>query len=194
MKKINKALMGSLVALGVGVSSTAAMAETVFLPITKDGYELEPTVSLMAGTMKPTADGAESSSIIGAEFSFRCGLVQMGDNQLRQQISFTNWEKNNQTLRNLELNLHYQVPVAEDVKVGFGPGLGVILTDQSGSDNPTFFGAQVGASVHYTGFGPVFLGAEARYQVTNKDKFSSSGKEDNMNNWRVAAKVGYSFY
>ena len=193
MKKINKAIIGGLAVLGVGVTSSAAAAGVVFLPITKSGYELEPTVSLMVGTMKGTQDGAESSSIIGAEFAFRCGLVQMGDNQLRQQLSITNWDKNSLNMKNIELNLHYQMPVAKDVKVGFGPGVGVILTDLAGSDNPTFFGGQLGASVNYAGLGAISLGAEARYQVTNKDSFVSGGTEDNMNNWRVAAKVGYSF-
>jgi len=68
------------------------------------------------------------------------------------------------------------------------------MTDVDGSDNPTFLGAQVGASVHYTGMGPVFLGAEWRYQLTTEESFASGLAKDNMNNWRAAAKIGYMFY
>jgi len=193
MKKINKAVLSGLVVMGLTVSTSTYAAGVSILPVTQEDYKPEAVISVMGGMMDPTQEGADSSTILGAELSFRCILLQVGDNQLRQQLSFTTWEKDSLTLQNIELNAHYQVAVANDLKVGVGPGFGVVMTDLSGSDNPTFFGAQLGASLHYTGMGPVFLGAEARYQVTNKDKMISGGTEDNLNNWRAAVKVGYIF-
>lgn len=108
--------------------------------------------------------------------------MQVGDNQLHQQLSLTTWGKDNLTLQNIELNAHYQVAVANDLKVGVDPGFSVIITEPSGIDNPTFFGAQPGTSPHYTDMSPLFLGAEARYQVTNKNKMISSGAEDSLSN------------
>lgn len=193
MNKLKNVLLVSGI-VASSIATTSVLAEGVtFLPLAKEGYKPEAAVSLIGGVMEPTDSNADSSSILGAELSFRCVLLQVGDNQLRQQLSYTTWEKNNLKLQNIELNAHYQMPVANDLKIGVGPGVGIIMTDLSGSDNPTFFGAQLGASAHYTGLGPIFLGAEARYQITNKDKFVSGAEEDNMNNWRVAAKVGYIF-
>lgn len=193
MNKTVKIITAGLALSSITLSSAAFAEGVVVLPVMKDGYKPEAVASVMFGSMKPTQSGADSSTVMGAELSFRCVLLQVGDNQLRQQLSFTTWEKNNLTLQNIELNAHYQVPVAQDLKIGVGPGVGLIMTDLSGSDNPTFFGAQLGASAHYTGFGPVFVGAEWRYQLTNKDKFTSGGAEDDMNNWRAVAKVGYMF-
>lgn len=193
MNRFQKVILNAGMASGLLITNSAFAEGVSFLPVTKEGYEPEAVVSLIGGVMDSTAEGADSSSIVGAELSFRCVLLQVGDNQLRQQLSFTSWEDNGLTLQNLELNAHYQVPVAPDLKFGIGPGVGIIMTDADGTDNPTFFGAQFGASAHYTGFGPVFLGAEARYQITNEDKFTSISAEDNMNNWRAAVKVGYMF-
>ena len=193
MNKVEKIFAIGLAASIIGMSSTAA-AEVVVLPLIKDGYQFEPTASLMLGTVQPSDSDSDSQTIIGAELSFRCLLLQVGDNQLRQQLSFTQWEDNDFTARNLELNAHYQIDVAKATKVGFGPGVGLILTDAPVGDNPTFFSAQLGASVHYSGLGPVFLGAEWRYQLTTEESFSSGSSEDDMNNWRAAVKVGYSFY
>ena len=181
------------VASSVLLTSSAFAEGVVVLPVTKPGYEPEAVASLMFGTVQPSDSDADSQSIIGAELSFRCIFLQIGDNQLRQQLSFTSWEDGGLTARNIELNAHYQIPVAEDTKIGVGPGVGLILTDLSGSDNPTFLSAQLGASVHYTGLGPVFLGAEWRYQITTKESFYKGFGDDDMNNWRLAAKVGYMF-
>jgi len=193
VNKLQKLITSGIAVSAIAMSSVAS-AEVVVLPVAKDGYQFEPTVSLMFGTVQPSDSDADSQTIVGAELSFRCFLLQVGDNQLRQQLSLTQWEDGGLTARNLELNAHYQVDVAKDTKVGFGPGLGLILTDLSGSDNPTFLSAQLGASVHYTGLGPVFLGAEWRYQLTTEESFASGFGEDDMNNWRAAVKVGYSFY
>jgi hypothetical protein len=193
MNKINKITVATVCAAGLTFSGASLAKGLVLLPVSKDGYQPEAAVSLIAGTMEPSRDNMDSSSILGAELSFRCVLLQVGDNQLRQQLSFTTWDKNNLTLQNLEINAHYQIPVAQDLKVGVGPGVGIVMTDAAGTDNPTFFGAQLGGSLHYTGMAPFFTGAEARYQITNKDKFTSAGEEDNMNNWRMAVKLGYMF-
>jgi len=193
MNNIQKIFSISLIASVITLSSTAS-AEVVVLPVAKDGYQFEPTVSLMLGTVQPSDSDADSQTIMGAELSFRCLLLQVGDNQLRQQLSFTQWEDNDFTARNLELNAHYQIDVAKATKVGFGPGVGLILTDAPVGDNPTFFSAQLGASVNYSGLGPVVLGAEWRYQLTTEESFSSSASEEDMNNWRAAVKVGYNFY
>jgi hypothetical protein len=193
MKRTNKLLISGFALLGVALSSTASADGVVFLPVTKDGYKPEAAVSLLAGTMKPSQSGTDSSTITGAELSFRCILLQVGDNQLRQQLSYTTWKKNNLTLQNVELNAHYQLAVANDFKIGVGPGLGLIITDLAASDNPTFYGVQFGVSAHYTGLRPLFIGAEARYQFTNKDEFVSGAGKDDMNNSRVAVKLGYMF-
>ena len=60
--------------------------------------------------------------------------------------------------------------------------------DGNGIDE-SVFAFQLGASVHYTGMGPLFLGAEARYQIT--EELGDSGEE--ADNSRVAIKVGVQF-
>jgi len=193
MNNVQKIFSIGLAASAIALSSTAS-AEVVVLPVAKDGYQFEPTVSLMLGTVQPSDSDADSQTIMGAELSFRCVLLQVGDNQLRQQLSFTQWEDNDFTAQNLEINAHYQIDVAKSTKVGFGPGVGLILTDGPVGDDPTYFAAQLGASAHYTGLGPVFLGAEWRYQLTTEESLGSGLGKNDMNNWRAAVKVGYSFY
>lgn len=169
-----------------------------FLAGKEPGYKAEPIISLMAGQMSPDDSDLDSGTIIGAELSLNCVLLQPPTNRLRQQISVTRYDETidgvDLTITNIELNPHYVVEVAPNVEVGGGPGLGFVMTsaDFDGSKDPNYFAFQLGASVHYTGL-PVFLGAEWRYQMTTDEEFVSGGTKDDINNSRFAVKVGYAF-
>ncbi|MDH5378033.1 MAG: hypothetical protein OEX00_06920 [Gammaproteobacteria bacterium] len=157
----------------------------------EDGYVAEPAVSIIAGQMSPGDKNLDPQTITGLELSLNCPLLQPPTNRIRQQISYTTFKQDEFTLTNIELNPHYVVEVSPKLEIGGGPGFGYLMTS-GGAKNPSLLAVNVGASAHYFGLGPVFLGAEWRYQLTTSEDFGGTDKQD-MNNWRFAAKVGYSF-
>lgn len=179
----------SIAAIGLAVASltgTASAEGWDFLPAKGDNYTSEPTLSVIGGSFSPVATGATSSTVIGLELSMNCPLLQPSTNRIRQQASLTQSDESGTTIYSLEINPHYVIKVADNLELGFGPGLGVVSVD-TGAVQKTLFGAQVGASAHYR-MGVVFVGAEARYQLTNQQDFGA-GKTDMTNN-RLLLKVG----
>ncbi len=179
-----------LIATGFGAGAAHASGWTI-LAGTKPGYTAEPTVSLMLGRMSP-GDEFRSATIVGAELSLNCPLLQPPTNRVRQQISFVSYDKGRTEINSLEINPHYVVEVAPGLELGAGPGLGLVMVDTPGGDG-TVLGLQFGASAHYHASSPLFIGAEARYQVTTEDRFGSGGPKTDVNNFRFAIKLGYSF-
>jgi len=156
----------------------------------EDDYVAEPTVSIMLGQMDP-GDNLDSDTISGLEFSLNCPLVKPPSNRIRQQVSFTTYDDQGVEITSIELNPHYVVEVSPGLEIGGGPGLGYVMVD-SGTSDESVFALQLGISAHYTLQSPLFIGAEARYQITGEDNFGGS-EEDDINNYRIALKVGYSF-
>lgn len=187
-----KNILSSAVAGALLLSATAHAEGWTFLAGAKDGYKAEPTISLMAGQMSPGTSGVDSGSFTGIELSLNCPLLQPPTNRIRQQVSLTKYDKSSVKITSIELNPHYVVEVSPGLELGGGPGLGYIMVDTP-NKNPGFWGLNIGLSAHYTGVGPLFVGAEYRYQVTTKEDFGGGMGKDNLDNSRVDIKVGYSF-
>lgn len=178
--------------IGSGIGAAQADGGWDLPAYNKPGYTVEPTLSLMLGRMSP-GDDLRSAAIGGIEFSLNCPTLQPPTNRIRQQFSFTRYDKNDIEINSLEINPHYVVEVAPGLEVGGGPGLGWLMVDTPTGDG-NVFALQFGASAHYFAMDPLFFGAEARYQVTTEDRFFGAGSEKtDVNNFRFALKVGYSF-
>ncbi len=184
----------SLIALGsvliIGSVNVQAGDDWTWFAGMKDGYTAQPAVSLMFGMLDPDVDGADSDAITGIELSLNCPMLQPPTNRIRQQISYAKYDKNGVELTSIEANPHYVIETSPGLELGFGPGVGYVMAkSEGGALDDGAFALQLGASAHYTGMGPLFIGAEARYQMTT----DFDGIDDNINNFRVALKVGYSF-
>jgi len=185
MKSISLIASGSVLLL----ASVNAQAgdDWTWLAGHKEGYVAQPAVSLMVGVQDPDVNGVDSGSVTGIELSLNCPLLQPPTNRIRQQVSYAKFDNDGLELSSFELNPHYVVETSPGLELGFGPGLGYVTAKAGGVDDSTW-GAQLGVSAHYTAMGPLFLGAEARYQVTGD--FDGG---DGADNFRMALKVGYSF-
>ncbi|WP_210397813.1 hypothetical protein [Motiliproteus sediminis] len=175
--------------LGLAVSTTAplALAEGWSFPaLTGDNYRAEPTLALIGGQLDPDVTGADADDLWGLELSLNCPLIQPPSNRIRQQASLTRYDDQGLKITSLEINPHYVVPVSEHMELGFGPGVGIMKVDSNGNDE-TLLGLQAGVSLHYRR-DAFFFGAEARYQITDKEDFGA-GKVD-VDNSRVLLKVG----
>ena len=157
------------------------------LAVLDDDYVMEPTISLLGGIMSPS-DG-DSGKLIGVEASFNCPLLQPPTNKIRQQLSYTQYDESGVKVSSIELNPHYVVALTPELSVGGGPGLGFVSVDSATKDT-NLFAAQVGVSAHYNLSEMVFLGGDARYQLTENEDIGGS---DGMNNLRMSLKVGVSF-
>lgn len=171
-----------------GVSAPAAAEGWDALPVLGDNYSAKPTLALIGGAMDPDFSGADTGAVYGVELSLDCPLLQPPVNRIRQQLSLTHYNDDVE-ITSLEINPHYVMPLVEGLELGFGPGLGVLSVDTDNGDE-TVFGLQAGASLHYRA-GPLFLGAEARYQATTEGDFGA-GDQD-VNNARYMVKAGVNF-
>lgn len=187
MKKITIALASAAL---LGAANVNAADELTWFAGWKDDYKAEPAVSVMLGQMDP-GDNMDSDTISGIEFSLNCPLVKPPNNRIRQQISYTTYDDQGVEITSIELNPHYVVEVSPGLEIGGGPGLGYVMVDGAAGDG-SVFGLQLGVSAHYTLQSPLFIGAEARYQITGEDDFGAATKSD-VDNYRIALKVGYSF-
>jgi hypothetical protein len=184
--------MAMVIAVLLGPGAALAADGWTWLPSTKNGYQAEPTVAVMLGRMSP-GDEFRSATIIGAELSMNCFVLQPPVNRIRQQFSFTHYDKGRVDIYNIEANPHYVVEIAPGFEIGGGPGFALVMVDTPGGDG-SVLGLQLGASAHYHGNSPLFVGAEARYQITDKDRFGGAGSpRTDVNNFRFVIKVGYSF-
>ncbi len=186
------ALILAVAGLIGSASGTAHAGDWTFLAGNKSGYTAKPTVSLMLGRMSP-GDDFRSATIFGAELSLDCPLLQPPTNRIRQQISVTSSSSSGVDINNYEINPHYVVVISPGFEIGGGPGLGLVTVDTPTGDG-NVLGLQFGASAHYHSNNPLFFGAEMRYQITSEDNFEGAGSSStNVNNFRFAVKVGYSF-
>lgn len=190
--KIRTGIIASAVAMTLVAGGAQAAPGWTWLAGTKPGYKVEPTVAAMLGRISP-GDEFRSSTILGAELSLNCSLLQPPTHRIRQQLSFTRASTGGVKIHNYEINPHYVVQISPGFEIGGGPGLGYVTIDTPTGDGGVF-GFQLGASAHYRGTGPLFVGAEMRYQFTGDDRFGGAGSpRTDANNFRFAIKAGYSF-
>lgn len=171
-----------------GLSSPALAQDWELLPVLGDDYRAKPTLAVIGGAMDPDFPGAGSDAAYGVELSIDCPTLKLPKNKIRQQFSLMQYDDDVE-ITSFELNPHYVMPVGGGLEFGFGPGFGVLSVDTDGSDE-TLFGLQAGASLHYRA-GNLFLGAEARYQVTTEEDFGN-GDQD-ADNARYMVKAGINF-
>lgn len=187
MKK--QASLGVLSALLLTSGSAMAAGEWNFLAGLDKDYVAQPTLSIMAGSLDPDIKGASSDTLTGLELSLNCPLLQPPTNKIRQQISYSRYDDQGLKISSFELNPHYVIEAMPGLGLGFGPGFGYVKAETA-AESEGMFALQLGASLHYTAMGPLFFGAEARYQATQSDAFAGQKGADNI---RIALKAGYSF-
>ncbi len=176
-------------ALAGGGTGEALAGGWTFLPVKEEGFRAQPTLALTGGWVDPDTRLGGSAGAYGAELSFNCLLLQPPRNRIRTTLSYMRYDDQGLKLNDFELNPHYVVELSERLWVGGGPGIGLVKADTSGED-ATMLAFQLGASLHYR-LDRLFLGAEARYQITQSDRYGPAGNTDSgVNNFRVLAKVG----
>lgn len=161
-------------------------------PVLDEGFEAEPTISVLGGTQSSEVDGVGSGTAAGAEISLACPVFKVeGPGSVRQQISVTRFDKDGLEQTHLEINPHYLVPLSPSFALGVGPGLGYVAASPDNGDDDGVFALQAGVSLHYRA-GPLFLGAEYRYQWTQKADLAGESDTE-LDNQRAVAKVGVNF-
>lgn len=188
-KKYPEVVAGVLLGLGMWGSAQAAEGWR-FLPVMQPGFQAKPTIAGTYGVLDPDVDGAGSGSAMGVELSFDCILLQTPGNRLRQQLSYTRYDEDGVEIRSLELNPHYVFDLGGGLQLGFGPGLGYVQADADTGEDADMLALQAGGSVHYRR-GMLFLGLDARYQVTQAEDVGAG--DDGADNFRALAKVGVNF-
>jgi hypothetical protein len=187
MGKCTTALMlGSAM---LAASAPAMAAGWGFLPAANPGYEADATLAVMGGMQDPDVDGVDADAAYGIELSLSCPTLKPPRGEIRQQISVTGFDNDGLEMTSFELNPHYLVPLAENLDLGVGPGLGYVMAE-GGRHDDGVFALQAGASLHYRS-GPLFLGAEARYQFTQEAEFGR--RDEDLNNYRLLGKAGVNF-
>jgi hypothetical protein len=177
----------AVVILALPASASALEA----FPVLDDDFKAEPTISALGGTQTSDVEGVGSGTVAGVELSLACPVFKVeGPGSVRQQLSVTRFDQDGLEQTHIEINPHYLVPLGPDFAIGFGPGLGYVSASPDGGDNDGVFGVQAGVSLHYRA-GPLFLGAEYRYQWTQEADFGTA--ETELDNQRAVAKVGVNF-
>jgi hypothetical protein len=179
----------SVLAVTLAAPLPAAADGWDFLPVTGPDYQAAPTLAVLGGIQDPDVDGVDAGGAFGVELGLSCPTLAPPAGRIRQQISLTRFDNQNLELTSLELNPHFLVDVGGNLAVGVGPGLGYVTAD-AGGDSDGVFALQAGVSLHYRQ-GPLFLGAEARYQWTQEADLG--GAETELDNSRVVAKAGLAF-
>lgn len=181
---MTRSILMALAGLLVASSAFAETSTDGLFPIAESDYRPNPVVSLLGGSMTPKE--GDAGSVVGVELSLDCPLFQPPTGQVRQQISYTVYDKNQVQVTNIELNPHWMSEISENFTAGFGPGLGLVQTSVSGGESESYFGLGFGASASYRA-SSLQLGAEYREQLTQ------TKNEADLNNSRFLVKVGYIF-
>ena len=142
--------------------------------------------AVLGGVLRGEGDDTEWNEFYGAEFSFEC----LFSSNVRSQLQFTHYDIDGLKMLQLSANPHYIFNRGDAVEFGFGPHLGAAKVE-IGNEDDTIFTYGLGASVRSNISENFFVGAEARYEWTTDAEFG--GVEDDVNNAKVFAKIGYSF-
>jgi opacity protein-like surface antigen len=140
---------------------------------------------LIGGVLK--GDGVDDwNPLYGVEFSFEC----LFSSSVRSQMQITNYDEDGIKMLQFSANPHYLFDIAKDTTFGVGPSLGVAQVEINDEDD-TIFTYGLGASIRTEITEHFYVGAEARYEWTTDAEFL--GEEDDFNNAKVFAKIGYTF-
>jgi len=182
----------TILAMILALSTISLSAnETRLLPILSKDYCPAPTIAVMGGYGKYSDISDSGSGMYGIEVGFGCPVFEIKDLEINQVLSFVHYSKNGLKTNSLEMNPRIMFDLSEKMKVGFGPGVGVIFVDNSfGTD--TVFGVNFGASLNYQLNKEMFIGIESRYQWAGSADFGIANNVD-MDNHRTLFKIGTHF-
>lgn len=179
-----------ILTIAAALSALAAPAfagDWKFLPALDKGYAPGFVASVTGGIMDP--QHVSSGGAWGLELAMNCGLLQTPTGVIRTKLSVNKFDKGGLDLTTVELNPRWTVPIAKDLTLGVGPGIGWVKAD-GGARTVDMFAWQAGADLDYR-IGQLNLGLGARWQDT-VNKTVSAGREG-ADNWLVQAKVGIAF-
>lgn len=173
MKKI---ILSVLLVLSTSVINAK---ETKVLPILDADYCPAPTIALIGGVTK--FSGASSAGkTYGLELGFACPIFQIDGLEINQILSATHYSHNGSSINALEMNPRLVFELSPDLKIGFGPGLGLLRVNGA-----TEFGLNAGVSLNYALYGNTFVGIETRKQWVNSDSA--------LDNQKTLLKIGTHF-
>ena len=177
-------LTSTLIMAGGDITPVEPMIQTPVVEEVTNSFN--PAIALIGGVMKGDGDDTDWEGIYGAEFSFNC----LFSDAIRQQIQVTNYDEDGIKMLQANINPHYMFDVTPSTQFGFGPTLGFAKVE-IGNQDDTVFTYGVGASIRTNISSHFFVGAEAKYEWTDDAEFY--GIEDNLDNAKVFAKIGYQF-
>ncbi len=177
-------LASTLIFAGGDIDPVEPMVETP--AVTEDSTGIPMGIALLGGAMRGEGDDTDWKGFYGVELSFECLL----SDSTRSQLQLTNYDHDGLQMLQLSANPHYIFNRGDAVEFGAGPHIGVARVE-IGNEDDTIFTYGVGASLRSDITENFFLGAEARYEWTTDAEFG--GIEDDLNNAKVFAKIGYSF-
>ncbi len=152
------------------------------------GWSANTTVALKMGIMVP--DSSIGSGLAGGfELAVDDPLFQLPYGKIRDQFSYNRFDHGGLELQTLEFNPHYMVPLADNLWVGGGPGVGWAFTHADSGPSPDMWTAQLGANTYYTA-GQLMIGLESRYQWTGDERVGGMSSGDN---WLTMLKIGYAY-
>jgi hypothetical protein len=181
-------ILSTLIGLTLASASAAALAgEWKFLPVMDADYKANVTASLVGGSMSSTPVGSGTYS--GIEVALNCMALQPPSGIIRSKISYGQFDKNGLKLTTFEVNPRWTTPIAKDLTIGFGPGIGLVTADVAGQTT-NMMAMQLGADMDYS-IGKLNFGLGVRWQNTANKNITPTIK--GANNRLVQAKLGFNF-
>ena len=180
-------LASTLIFAGGDIAPVEPMVQTPAVNETDNSVGSIPmSFALLGGVMKGEGSDTDWKGFYGAELAFEC----LFSSDVRSQLQLTNYDHDNLQMLQLSANPHYIFNRGDAVEFGFGPHIGVAKVEILNEDD-TVFTYGLGASARADIASNFFVGAEARYEWTTDATFN--GVDDDLNNAKVFAKLGYSF-
>lgn len=194
MRFIKKSLL-ALAGSALLSSSLYSADEFQALPIfTNDNYKTNIEVALVSGYMGFSNSAIDGGMMYGLEVSLDCPVFTLpGNNLLRQQISVNRYSESGLDITTIEVNPYYFIDLSDKLVFGFGPGIGGAFVDASGGKETWLFTYQAGAGLKYYITEDILLGADVRWQGSVEKDYLGTGNQENLNNTRAMAKIGYRF-
>lgn len=180
-------LASTLIFAGGDIDPVEPAVETPVMNQVDHGTSSIPmSLALLGGMMKGEGSNTDWKGFYGVELAFECLLSE----STRSQLQLTNYDHDGLQMLQLSANPHYIFNRGDTVEFGFGPHIGVARVEIA-NESDTVLTYGVGASVRTDITNNFFVGAEARYEWTTDATFG--GVDDNLNNAKVFAKIGYTF-
>jgi len=160
-------------------------------PFLNDDFDPHFTVGVTTGSMNLKLPGAGTDTVNGLTLSLNCPWFQPPTGTIRQVFNYNVVDDGNYEVRTFEMNPRYYVSVSPSVQVGVGPGIGYMWVDSDVGNDGEVWTFQVGADVDYRNKN-LFLGAGARYMITEEDNIGLSANQS-ADNWVVQLRAGLNF-